>query len=214
MANNFLTQTKNKDWTGDGHSVYTTIGASNHTDDERETNDFYATSPKAVRYLLELETFDKNILEPCCGNGHISETLKQFGYNVTSMDLIEREYKDATFGVDFLNYWKKFSGHIITNPPYKYAQEFVEHSLSIVEDGHKVAMFLKLTFLEGKRRKELFKKQPPKIVYVSSSRLGCAKNGEFNVDKDGELDMGGAVAFAWFVWKKGYTGDTIIKWFN
>lgn len=75
-------------------------------------------------------------------------------------------------------------------------------------------MFLKLTFLEGKRRKELFKKQPPKIVYVSSSRLGCAKNGEFNIDKDGELNMGGAVAFAWFVWEKGYTGDTIIKWFN
>lgn len=23
---------------------------------------------------------------------------------------------------------------------------------------------------------------------------------------------GGAVSYAWFVWKKGYHGDTVIKW--
>ena len=25
---------------------------------------------------------------------------------------------------------------------------------------------------------------------------------------------GGALAYAWFVWKKGYKGDTIVKWIN
>ena len=29
-----------KDWTGNSNSIYKTLGASNHTDKERETNDF------------------------------------------------------------------------------------------------------------------------------------------------------------------------------
>ena len=48
-------------------------------------------------------------------------------------------------------------------------------------EGTKVAMFLKLTFLESKARRELFERYPPKVVYVSSSRLQCAKNGDFEV---------------------------------
>ena len=72
-------------------------------------------------------------------------------------------------------------------------------------------MFLKVQFLEGKRRKQLFKVFPPKVIYVSSSRILCAKNGEF-----GRMINGGgsAVAYAWYVWEKGYNGDTIVKWIN
>lgn len=50
---------------------------------------------------------------------------------------------------------------IITNPPYKFAREFVEKALEVVADGQKVAMFLKLTFLEGQARRELFRRCPP-----------------------------------------------------
>lgn len=46
-----------------------------------------------------------------------------------------------------------FEGDIITNPPYKYALEFVERALESVLPGRKVAMFLKLQFLEGQKRK-------------------------------------------------------------
>ena len=81
-------------------------------------------------------------------------------------------------------------------------------ALEVIPEGNKVAMFLKLTFLEGKKRKHLFLKNPPKKVYVSSSRLYCSKNGDF------EKHTSSAVAFAWFVWEKGYKGDTIIKWIN
>lgn len=69
-------------------------------------------------------------------------------------------------------------------------------------------MFLKLQFLEGKVRKELFNIYSPKKIYVSSSRLNCAKNGEF------EKSPSSAIAYAWFVWEKGYEGQTIVKWFN
>ncbi len=198
-----------KDWTGNNKSIYTTLGASNHTTKDRELHDYYATEPKAIELLCELETFSPIIWECACGEGHLSKVLKSKGYKVISSDLVDRGY--GTGGVDFLKCTKKFIGDIITNPPYKYAKEFVEHALELVTNGHKVAMFLKVQFLEGKARKELFEKYPPKKIYVSSSRLLCAKNGDFEGMRKGG---GSAVAYAWFIWEKGYTGDTIVRWFN
>ena len=202
--------------------VYVTNGASNHSNKERVLNDYYATNPKAVEMLLELETFNKNILEPCCGEGHISKVLEQNGHNVLSLDLIDRGY--GIGGVDFLKYNEHFNGDIITNPPYLGAQEFVEHALDLIDDGNKVAMFLKITFLEGKSRRKLFEDYPPKRVYVSTSRILCGKNGDFYkrdkngnliIDKDGNpMEDSSAVCYAWFIWEKGYKGDIILKHFN
>ena len=200
---------KQKDWTGNGNSIYKTLGASNHTDKERQSEDFYATEPRAAELLLELEEFDENIWECACGQGDLSKVFEKAGHKVLSTDLVDRGY--GTGGVDFLKCNEVFNGDIITNPPYKYAQSFVEHALELVPDGHKVAMFLKLQFLEGKARRELFEKYPPKVVYVASGRLLCAKNGDFEGMRAGG---GSAVAYAWYVWEKGYSGDTVIKWFN
>ena len=204
-----------KDWTGNKNSIFKTLAASNHTDKERELNDFYATEPKALELLLELETFSPYVWECACGEGHLSEVLKSYGYKVKSSDVIDRGYP-GTETLDFLEVSKEdlkhdFSRDIITNPPYKYAKEFVEHALEISMDSTKIAMFLKVQFLEGKARRKLFDKHPPKTIYVASSRLLCAKNGEFQKMRDGG---GSAVAYAWFIWEKGYKGDTVVRWFN
>ena len=163
-----------KDWTGNKKSIYVTLAASSHTDEDREENDYYATEPKAVELLLSLETFNKSILEPACGEGHISEVLKKHGYDVLSMDLVDRGYGDLY--EDFLKVGGTWDGDIITNPPYKYAQQFIEKSLSIIPDGNKVAMFLKVQFLEGKERKNLFikkdiKTKEPKIEIFESKNI-------------------------------------------
>lgn len=210
------------DWKGNSKAIYTCLGASNHVDTLRETNDYYATHPSAVRMLLELENFDKNIVEPCCGQGHISKVLEQYGYNVHSMDLIDRGYGEG--GIDFLKYNETIDADIITNPPYSLAKEFVEHAMDLVTDGHKIAMFLKLTFLESSGRKALFKKYPPKKIWVSSSRIPCGKNGDFyDRDKDGNIkydksgkpkEVSSAVCYAWFIFEKGYTGSITVDLFN
>lgn len=119
--------------------------------------------------------------------------------------------EDLKTDSDFLQYDKTWHGDIITNPPYKFAKEFIEKSLEILRDGNKCAMFLKIQFLEGKARKKLFTKYPPKKIYVSSSRLLCAKNADFDGMKAGG---GSAVAYAWFIWEKGFQGQTTIEWFN
>lgn len=148
-----------KDWTGGAAAVFKTLGASNHADMERQCDDYYATEPKATEWLCKLEKFEGSILEPSCGEGHMSEVLKEAGYDVVSRDLVDRGYGEVA---DFLAIDNVgFDGNIVTNPPYKFAQKFVEKALSIIPKGKKVAMFLKLTFLEGKARRALFKSSPP-----------------------------------------------------
>ena len=51
--------------------------------------------------------------------------------------------------------------------------------MKLLDDTGKLILFLKIQFLEGQKRKELFKKYPPKYVYCYSARQKCAKDGEF-----------------------------------
>ena len=205
------TKSTEKDWTGNKNSIFKTLGASNHTDKERENDDYYATDPIAIDVLINDGgvTFDKSIWECSCGEGHLSERLKEFGYEVYSTDLVDRGYGEG--GIDFLKCDKKWNGDILTNPPYKYAKEFIEHAMELIPNGCRVFMFLKIQFLEGKSRKELFKKYPPKCVYVSSSRILCAKNAKFDEMRAGG---GSAVAYAWYEFEKGYSGKSELKWIN
>jgi hypothetical protein len=197
---------KNKDWTGNNVSYITTNGFANNRKHDREQNDYYATEPKAVEMLLELESFGGDVWECACGEGHLSEAMRNKNINVYASDIVNRGYGEV---YDFLSKDnKEWNGDIITNPPYKYAYEFIEKALKITKKGNKVAMFLPIRYLEGKARKKLFRKYPPKKVYVSSSRLKCAINGNFDKMK------GSATSYAWFVWKNGYKGKTTLDWFN
>ena len=81
--------------------VFTTLGSSNHVPEEREAFDYYATDPRAVEMLLELEQFSPVIWEPACGEGHISKVLQAHGYEVISTDLIYRGFGDPE-PLDFL----------------------------------------------------------------------------------------------------------------
>lgn len=191
------------------NSLWMRLGASNHTDKERQNEDFYATDPIAAKLLLEIEQFDGDIWECACGENHLANVFKENGYNVRTSDIIARV--EGTEIIDFLSYNDKWDGNIITNPPYSKAKEFIEKSLEIIPEGKKVAMFLKVQFLEGKARRKLFEKYPPRTIWVSSSRILCAKNADFEGMKRGG---GSAVAYCWFIWEKGFKGDTVVKWFN
>lgn len=163
-------------------------------------------TPIALDFLLQVEKFNDDVWECACGERHLSNVLEDYLYNVRSSDIIDRCGNEV---YDFLQADNTtWDGDIITNPPYKYATEFVYKALDIIPEGNRCAMLLRLQFLEGKERKKLFQQHPPKIVYAFSGRVSCAKNGDFKSMKNG------AVAYAWFVWEKGYKGDTILKWLN
>ena len=175
----------------------------------RQENDFYATEPKALELFIKQLNIDgleinQEVLEPSCGQGHLSEVLKQHGHIVISTDLVDRGY--GVGNVDFLKMNFETQGDILTNPPFKLAEKFVEKGMEVLKNGNRLYFFLKIQFLEGQKRKELFKKYPPKYVYCHSSRQLCAKDGEF------EKYTATTQFYAWYVWEKGYTGETLLRW--
>jgi hypothetical protein len=152
---------------------------------------------------MEREKFDGVVWEPACGNGAMSEVI--MGYNVVvSSDIVNRGYGDW-FG-DFL-LESQTCENIITNPPFKYAQAFVEQAKKLADK--KIAMFLKLVFLESSSRYKMFqdKSFPLKTVYVFCKRVPIYKAGM-------EMKNSGLVAYAWFVWDKKYQGKPYLEWIS
>lgn len=89
-----------QDWKGNSRATFTTLGASSHALEERETYDYYATEPKALELLLKLEQFS-NVWECAAGGGHLSEVLIKHGIYARGSDIINRGYCDEEY--DFLS---------------------------------------------------------------------------------------------------------------
>lgn len=199
-----------KDWIGNTKTTFVQLGASNHSDKEREINDYYATDPNTLEIFLKALKRDniqlhEDIWECACGEGHLSKVLVGGGYNVLSTDKVDRGYGEVQDFLEILPL-KEYDYDILTNPPYKYAKEFVEQSIRLVNNERYIIMLLKIQFLEGKDRRKLFEKNPPKYVYVNSSRQTCYING--NMSKK----MSSASCYCWFIWQKGFNGEPIIRW--
>ena len=186
--------------------IFRQLGSSNHSINNRQDLDFYSTPEIATLSLLKRVEFKGNILEPACGSGAISKVLKrELDNEVISKDIVNRGYEDCEEIIDFLDETKKYD-NIITNPPFSMGLDFVKKSLELSND--KVAMLMKIQFLEGKKRyKELLKDNPPKEVHIFSYRLPYYRGDE-------KQNGSSAMCLAWFIWEKGYKGDTIIKWFG
>jgi hypothetical protein len=186
-----------------GRDTLKVMGASNHSEEERSKLDYYGTDPRSTRALLNVESFDAFIWEPCAGHHLISKELENSGYCVRTTDIADYGFGDEQ--LNFLETEKPWDGDIITNPPYGLSTEFAVKALELVKPGAKVAMFLRTLFLEGtKRYEKLFKDNPPKTVYIFTNRQVSDKNDDFN--------HGSAVSYSWFVWEKGYEGPTQLRW--
>lgn len=205
-----------KDWTGNKHSVFATLGATNHTAHRRPSLDYYATDPVAVDLLLANpiagRLFRTSVVWECaCGDGSLSKALLRNGIKTYSSDIADRGFGQT--GIDFLTKNTLIAPDvtaILTNPPYKYATEFVTHALDLLPNRGICAMFLKTTFLEGQSRYgRIFSHMPPCYVFQFVARVLCAKNGDFR----GFTAAGGsAVSYAWFMWVKGSHDEPIIQW--
>lgn len=172
----------------------------------RVEDDFYATPEYATKALLGVEEIAYPALEPACGQGHISRLLDE---KLThSCDLVDRGYGEG--GVDFLSsdFTEGEYKTVITNPPFKYFQEFAEKALKVASS--KVILFGKIQALEGVKRATFLENSPLKTVYVFKKRVNPLRNGE-EFDEKGK-PWASTMCFAWYVWEKGHQGDTIIKW--
>lgn len=194
--------------------VFKTLGASNHSIQDRETDDFYATDPIAIDLLEKSFPIPQFIWEPACGKGQLSQRLADHGHTVYSSDIVNRGYGDQ---LDFLTTQtmpeiaQNNDFAILTNPPFKYIIPFVEKSLEILKKDQYLILFLKTLALESRSRYEkIFRHTPPKHVLQCIDRVLCAKNAEFN---DCRKTLGsGAQAYAWFIWQKDNYKITQLNW--
>lgn len=167
--------------------------------------DFFPTPARAVQALLEAEKsfggFEGVIWEPRCGNGAISRELEAAGHEVVSSDI--GNYGYGLPGIDFLADRSTIAQHVVTNPPYKLLQPFVEHALARVPG--KVGMLARLAVLEGQRRKALHEKLSR--VWVFRKRLQMLRNGTEAGNGGGSM-----IAFCWLVWDPQHRGPAQLGW--
>ena len=162
-------------------------------------DDFYATPPEAVRALLEVEKFSGTIWEPACGDGAIVKVLRDAGHLVYATDLVERGCPDSESRVDFLFEQPPgiHIGAIVTNPPYALAKPFVAHAILL--GVPKVAMLLRLAFLEGSGRSSILDTGLLARVYVFKNRLPMMHRDGWTGKK-----VSNAIPFVWLVWELGW----------
>lgn len=207
----------------ENNNVFSTLGATNHSTEERQKEDYYATDPKFINHLLEREDWLKNpelkILEPSAGEGILVDRFfeltgnKMDAYDLIARreDIIEQDY----FTADFSNKYDV----ILTNPPYLKdttktttgLADYILKALKEVKVGGSVIMFLKTLHLESKVRYEkIFKNNPPSKLYVYADRISCYKNNDTTLPQ-------GAISYTIFMWtnKKedgSFDKDTKIDW--
>jgi hypothetical protein len=164
-------------------------------------NDFYPTPKWATYALMDNERFTGGIWEPACGDGAMSEVLKQSDNAVVSSDMYDRGYGEI--GHDFIGSLRRHP-NIITNPPYNSAERFVATALK--QADHKFALLLRLAFLEGANRANtIFSKNPPSRVWIFSERITFYMKGAVAAGS-------GTTAYAWFVWDKAHMGAPELAW--
>lgn len=178
---------------------------SNESGYAREKDDFYATPPEATRQLLDAESFSGPIWEPACGDGAISRELRARGYETIDTDLVDRGYGEP--GIDFLMEWQPRAPNVVTNPPFKLSTKFVQKALDLTTG--KVAMLLKVGFLEGVERAPVFDVAPFARLWVFRRRQTFLRNGDEAIAMNG---AGGMIAYGWFVWDHSHKGPPTLGW--
>lgn len=165
-----------------------------------DSPDDFPTPPWATRALIEhvLDNLPglkgKTCLEPACGRGYMAKPLKEYFGSVDSADAYSYGYAPVR---DFLTYPYEALSHdwVITNPPFRLAEEFVERALVVAREG--VAILARTVFLESIGRFEnIFSKSPPSKFAQFSERVPMVKG---RVDPKAST----ATGYAWFVWEKG-----------
>lgn len=170
-------------------------------------NDLYETPEAAVEALLRVEMLPHHIWEPACGPGAIVRVLRRHGHTVWASDLVDYGCPQSESRVDFLMEWQSRLDveAIVTNPPFKLADQFAEHALTMAP---LVIMLLRLAFLESERRTAILEGGTLARVHVFRNRLPMMhRHGYSRTSRQGSS----AIPFAWFVWDRNHHGPTELR---
>lgn len=171
--------------------------------------DDFPTPPWATRALFEHVLDDKSsllemsCLEPACGRGYMSKPLSEYFGSVTSSDAHHYGYSEAR---DYLAlpYEAQAFDWVVTNPPFRLAEQFVKQSLRVARRG--VAVLARTVFLEScGRYNSLFRDRPPTKFAQFVERVPMVKG---RVDRKAST----ATGYAWLLWEKTAKGAPRLMW--
>lgn len=154
-----------------------------------ETEDFIPTPPWATRVLYEYVAPDLKEMaplisayDPACGQGHMMQVFSEYGHSrVVGSDFSAKQLLKARerLGPDAKLYHEDYvspflppeqADMIVSNPPYKYLNEFVTKSLD--EASYGVGMLCRIQALEGEKRlTKIFGPRPPTQIAFFSNRI-------------------------------------------
>jgi hypothetical protein len=168
-------------------------------------HDLYGTPAVATEALLRVETtLPRRIWEPAVGRGAIAEVLTAAGYDVVGTDLVDHG-AGYSGGIDFLLERSVPAGceAIVTNPPFKLANEFVAHALDLCP---RVIMLLRLAFYESERRTPILEGRGLARVHCFRKRLPFMHRAGWAGRK-----ANSGMAFAWFVYDRAHVGPPLLN---
>ena len=176
---------------------------------QRNTKDFYQTPYKMTEALMDLKLFPRNysVLEPACGKYAIVDIISKHFDLIQYYDLYPMDH-----GVpkDFFAETRLFDC-VITNPPFKLANEFIIHAKKVAVK--QIAMLLPLNYLQGQKRYDgMFNNDnefPLSAVHIFT-RMPMLKQ---TVREDGKYQTGMS-AYAWYIWDVKHIGQPEIHWIN
>lgn len=175
----------------------------------KDSPDDFPTPPWATRGLIEHVLDDKGALasqtclEPACGAGHMAKVLKEYFSEVRVADAFSYGYGPVR---DFLTYPYEANAvdWVITNPPFRLAEEFVLRALHVARHG--VAILARSVFLESSGRyNAIFRDTPPTKFAQFVERVPMVR---------GRLDEKASTAtgYAWLVWEKNANVAPRLMW--
>jgi hypothetical protein len=171
--------------------------------------DDFPTPPWATRGLVEYVLEGKaaltamTCLEPACGAGHMAKVLKEYFGEVQCSDAYHYGYGAVR---DFLThpYETNTCDWVITNPPFRLAEEFILKALKVARSG--VAILARTVLLESVGRYEaIFKNDPPTKFAQFVERVPMVKGR-----LDGKATT--ATGYAWLVWEKASSAVPRLMW--
>ena len=130
--------------------------------------------------------------------------LREAGLYVHATDLVDHGCPASESAVDFLLEQRAPDGvdSIVTNPPFKLADQFVSHALHLVP---RVTMLLRLAFLESELRSPILDSGNLARVHVFKNRLPMMHRSGWAGPR-----ASSSIPFAWFCWDRNHLGPTII----
>lgn len=174
----------------------------------KDSPDDFPTPPWATRALCEhiltkVDLAAQTCLEPACGRGYMAKPLAEYFSSVEASDAYHYGFAPIR---DFLSHPYETGSHdwVITNPPFRLAEDFVLRSLAVARKG--VAILARTVFLESSGRyKAIFASNPPTVFAQFVERVPMVKG---RVDRKAST----ATGYAWLIWDKQYGGSPLLKW--